>query len=149
VINTNEKHALSRSLIWPSTVTTQDRSIPIPGNLDGINPNNFKFILGIFAPAKEFLKITSYYLNSPDVIKITLVFDELGEELIKAVSLSIKDFKKSPIHVSGFCKKNDKFIYELYTIGKRRDANAVLQSLKKIVPRFESVVEEVPLQAVE
>ncbi|HME54760.1 MAG TPA: hypothetical protein VKM55_21320 [Candidatus Lokiarchaeia archaeon] len=142
----DKKNALTSSVLWPSTITTQDRSIPLPANLDGINPNNFKYILGIFAPAKDFLKITSYYLNSPSVTKITFVFDVLDDDMLKAVSLFIKDFKEQPIHVSGFCMKNGKYIYELYTSGKRQVANRIVQSLKKSVPGFESTIEEISLQ---
>jgi hypothetical protein len=145
VVKKKEKMALTRSVLWPATITTQERSIPIPGDLDGINPNNFKYILGIFAPAKEFLKVTSYYVNAPTVTKITFIFENLGDEIIKAVSFVIKDIKTPPIHVSGFCTKNDKYIYELYTSGNKQEANYIVQSLKKQVQAFESSIEEITL----
>ena len=138
--------SLTRSLLWPATITTQDRSIPIPGNFDGINPDNFKYILGIFAPAKEFFKITSYYVNVPVVTKITLIFEKLDDEIIKAVSLVIKEFKEPPIHVSGFCMKNGKYIYEMYKIGNQQEASSILQSLKTHVQTLDSSIEEIALQ---
>lgn len=143
MVDKTKKNELTRYLIWPATISTLDRSIPLPGNLEGINPNNFKYILGIFAPAKDFLKITSYYLNSPDVTKIAFVFDTLDDDMIKAVSLVIKEFKQSPIHVSGFCMKNGKYIYELYISGKKQVANRIVQSVKKVIPNFESNIEEI------
>jgi len=149
VVEKKEKNVLTHSLLWSATITMTDRSIPLPSNLNEINSKNFKFILGIFAPAKDFLKVTLYYLNSPNVTKITFWFGKLDDATIRAVSLAIKDFKEPPIHVSGFCMKDGKYIYELYARGTRQDSKNILQSLKKIVPNFESIIEELPLQTTE
>ncbi len=137
---------LTRFMLWPATMTVQNKSIPLPSNLGEINPNGYKFILGIFAPAKDFLKITSYYLNTPDVTKISFVFDKIDDEMVKMISSVIKEWKDPPIHVSGFCLKSGKYIYELYASGKKQIANKIVQLVKNLPLKFESTIEELPLQ---
>nr|MDO8110277.1 hypothetical protein [Candidatus Sigynarchaeota archaeon] len=138
---------LTRFMLWPAALTVQNKSIPLPSNLGEINPNGYKYVLGIFAPAKDFLKITSYYLNTPDVTKISFVFDKIDDDMVKLISNVIKEVKDPPIHVSGFCMKSGKYIYELYTRGKKQTANKIIQLVQKLPTKFESTVEEIAVQA--
>ncbi len=142
----NETHRLTRHLLWSSEETVKGKQIPLPIDLDDGFIAKHKFILGIFAPSKEFLKVTSYYLDTSDVAKITFVFDKIDDDIVKKVSLIIKDIPQSPIHVSGFCMKHDKYVYELYLKGAKDDAAKIVELVQKHASSFQTSIEEIPLK---
>jgi hypothetical protein len=139
-------HRLTRHLLWSSEETVKRRQIPLPIDLDDEFVAQHKFVLGIFAPSKEFLKVTSYYLDTSDVAKITFVFDKIDDDIVKKVSLIIKDIPQSPIHVSGFCMKRDKYVYELYLKGTKEEAAKIVALVQKHASSFQTSIEEIPLK---
>jgi hypothetical protein len=139
-------HRLTRHLLWYSEETVKLKQIPLPIELNDEFIAKHKYILGIFAPSKEFLKVTSYYLDTSDVAKITFVFDKIDDDIVKKVSLIIKDIPDSPIHVSGFCMRNDKYVYELYIKGAKDEAAKIVALVKKHASSFKTSIEEIPLK---
>ena len=138
------KCILTRCKIWSSDSAMVSNSIPLPTGILG--RECYKYMLGIFAPAKDFLKITTYYIKNPLVTKITLSFEEIDSELIKKISILIKEFDDRPIHVSGFCDKNDKYVYEIYAQGEDENSvNAFIGNLEKLGVPFESEIKDVKL----
>jgi hypothetical protein len=148
VENNSSKHKLTKFMLWPASETVQYKAIPLPASMGDVEAAKYKYMLGIFAPAKEFLKITSYYLNSKDVMKITFVFDAIDDDIVRKVSLVIKDISSPPIHVSGFCMKNSKYIYEIYIPGKQADASKIVSLVKQHAVGFESSIEEIPVTSI-
>ncbi|NMC05247.1 MAG: hypothetical protein GYA24_08555 [Candidatus Lokiarchaeota archaeon] len=138
-------HRLTRYLLWSSEETVKSKKIPLPMDINDEFIAKHKYMLGIFAPSKEFLKITTYYLDASDVSKITFFFDKIDDDIVKKVSLVIKDIPESPIHVSGFCIKQEKYIYELYLKGKKNEATRIVALVKKHVPSFQASIEEISL----
>ncbi|MEX2717776.1 MAG: hypothetical protein Q6353_004820 [Candidatus Sigynarchaeum springense] len=139
-------HRLTRYLLWASNETIEQNQIPIPVEINRDLIAKHKYILGIFAPSKDFLKVTAYYLDTCDVSKITFVFDKIDEDIVKQVSLVIKDIPQTPIHVSGFCIKQDKYIYELYVKGKKDAAADIVAVVKKHASSFQTSIEEISLK---
>nr|MDO8088935.1 hypothetical protein [Candidatus Sigynarchaeum springense] len=140
------KHRLTRHLLWASEETIERERIPLPVEINRDLIAKHKYILGIFAPSKDFLKVTAYYLDTSDVSKITFVFDKIDDDIVKKVSLVIKDMPQSPIHVSGFCMKQDKYIYELYVKGKKEDAADIVAVVQKYASSFHTSIEEIHLK---
>jgi hypothetical protein len=138
-------HRLTRYMLWSSKETVESKQIPLPVDFNDEFIVKHKFILGIYAPSKEFLKVTSYYLDTSDVSKITFVFDKIDDDIVKKVSLVIKDIPESPIHVSGFCMKQEKYIYELYLKGKKDEAARIVALVQKHASSFQTKIEEISL----
>jgi hypothetical protein len=122
------------------------KQIPLPIDFNNEFIAKHKFILGIYAPSKEFLKVTFYYLDTSDVAKITFVFDKIDDDIVKKVSLVIKDIQQSPIHVSGFCLKHDKYIYELYLKGRKDEAARIVALVQEHASSFQTSIEEIHLK---
>lgn len=136
---------LTRCKIWSSDRSRNDNSIPIPDDLLDPNDLDHKYMLGIFAPAKDFLKITTYFLKKPYVSKITLSFDKIDPDLIKKVSILIKEFNEKPIHVSGFCNKHNKYIYEIYAPDDKESINNLTCNLDKLGIPFKADIQKITL----
>ncbi len=139
-------HRLTRHLLWASEETLEQDEIPLPADINRDLFGKHEFVLGIFAPSKEFLKVTIYYLDTSDVAKVTFVFDKIDDDIVKKVSLVIKDIPQSPIHVSGFCMKQDKYIYELYLKGGKEEAADIVAVVHKHASSFQTTIEEIPLK---
>ncbi|MFX0101752.1 MAG: hypothetical protein ACFFCS_19465, partial [Candidatus Hodarchaeota archaeon] len=140
------KCILTRCKIWSSENSKESNSIPLPANLLEVDPGSYKYMLGIYAPAKDFLKITTYYIKNPFVSKITLGFEKIDSDLIKKISILIKEFDDKPIHVSGFCNKNDKYIYEIYAQGEDENSiNVFIDNIKKLGIPFEVDIQDIEL----
>ena len=138
-------HRLTRHLLWASEETLEQGEIPLPPDINRDLIAKHKYVLGIFAPSKEFLKVTMYYLDTSDVAKVTFVFDKIDDDIVKKVSLVIKDIPQSPIHVSGFCMRQNKYIYELYLTGGKQEAADIVAVVEKHASSFQTTIEEIPL----
>ncbi|MEX2683838.1 MAG: hypothetical protein Q6373_019860, partial [Candidatus Sigynarchaeota archaeon] len=57
-----------------------------------------------------------------------------------------KDIPQTPILVSGFCIKQDKYIYELYVKGKKDAAADIVAVVKKHASSFQTSIEEISLK---
>ena len=136
---------LTRCKIWSSDRSMKENSIPIPSDLIEPGTTDHKYMLGIFAPAKDFLKITTYYLNEPYINKITLSFDKINPDLIKKVSILIKEFNEKPIHVSGFCNKHNKYIYEIYAQDDKKSINKLIHNLENLGISFNADIQKITL----
>ncbi|MBN2150202.1 MAG: hypothetical protein JW839_02030 [Candidatus Lokiarchaeota archaeon] len=139
-------HRLTRHLLWTSKETLEQSLLPLPVGLNREFITKHKYILGIFAPSKEFLKVTAYFLDSSEVAKVTFVFDKIDDDIVKRVSLVIKEVPKSPIHVSGFCMMRDKYVYELYLKGTKADAAKIVAVVQKHASSFQTRIEEIRLK---
>ncbi|MHA1680934.1 MAG: hypothetical protein ACTSUE_07990 [Promethearchaeota archaeon] len=138
---------LTKYNLWRLESTTRDGNIPIPEDLIEIESGEYKYILGIFASAKQFFKVTSYFLKTPIVTKLTVIFKDLSVDMVKDASLIIKNFKNPPIHVSGFCKRYEKYIYEAYLRGDRKeDVDELTSHLEKKNYKFEIITNIITLK---
>nr|MDO8118978.1 hypothetical protein [Candidatus Sigynarchaeota archaeon] len=103
---------LTRSLVWPAKMVKHELMIPVPDGIVDHGSKQKKFVLGIYAPGKDFFKVTSYYLSTPDVTKIIIVSENMNDDIVQQVSSFVNSFSTPPLHVSGFCSKNGKYLYE-------------------------------------
>ncbi len=89
--------------------------IPVPDGIVEQGSKGKKYVLGIYAPGKEFFKVTSYYLSTADVMKITIITKHMNDDIVTRVSSFVNSFS-TPIHVSGFCSKSGNYLYEAYIL---------------------------------
>lgn len=145
--DTKQACSLTLPILWATSTCTVERAIPLPAALP-FNAGDHPHVLGIFAPSKQSCKATLYYLDKPDVTKLTLVLDKIDNDVIVAVSSIINEVKDAHIHVSGFCQKEGKYIYEIYARGKRDVFSGVITRLESAASPMDVIVEEIQLLAV-
>jgi hypothetical protein len=140
---------LTRGLLWAVDKSTGSHVIPVPIEISAFSKPEYKYVLGIYAPAAEFLKITTYFLDVPDVTKITFIFNNVDGDLLKKIYTAVSVMETSPIHVSGFCQSKrsgrSQTVYEMYVKGTRENVEPLIQRIQDLDISFDVSVHEMKL----
>ena len=92
------------------------------------------------------MKVTSYYLGDPNITKLIFIFNIINEQKIGSVSRIVNKIKKNTIHVSGFCNKHDKYVYELYAMGTPDELHNAVSQITKEFDDIRIETEKIPLE---
>ncbi|MHA1369758.1 MAG: hypothetical protein ACTSRA_08615 [Promethearchaeota archaeon] len=138
--------SLTSCRLWETEKSIKTGNIPVPTEMLNVDPEKYKYTLGIFAFTKEFFKITSYFLNDPNIMKVTIIFKKIDNDLIKKLSTIIRNVNNQIIHVSGFCNRNNKYFYEFYINTRlKNEVEKILDLMKKQDIDFEVNIENIEI----
>ncbi|MBD3188593.1 hypothetical protein GF325_17315 [Candidatus Bathyarchaeota archaeon] len=146
--STSDKCALTKCNIWSLDDSIRGATMPLPGGVLPVDAGAYQYVLGIFAPAREFFKVTSYYLEEPIVTKVILVFTDLSPRRVKDATKIISEEHAdiTVIHMSGFCRQSDKFLYEFYAKGDKKSyLEGLLENIGARGFEFEYKVQKIML----